>query len=113
MVQLKYFGDGRDYFKYDLIKNVFEKTTLRHYVFVPMLTGHREDNEGKVAPNNRGDKPQELLDFMASCQNKSLKHWQSWILNYARSYATAEPVDLTFFSGERRKSKDVVYCAGA
>lgn len=46
MVQLKYFGDDRDYFKYDLITSLVSDTTLRHYVFVPMLTEHRHDNEG-------------------------------------------------------------------
>lgn len=104
MVQLKYFGDSRDYFKYDLIKSVFEKTTLRHYVFVPMLTEHREDNEGKVTPKNWGDKSQELLDFMVSCENKSLRHWQSWLSGYAESYITVDPVDLTFFSDEHRNT---------
>ena len=41
MVQLKYFGDNRDFFKYDLITVVLEHTSLSHYVFIPMLIAHR------------------------------------------------------------------------
>jgi hypothetical protein len=61
MVQLKYFGDNRDFFKYDLITAVFKHPSMRHYVFVPMLTEHRHDNEGKKPPRNRGDKSDALL----------------------------------------------------
>lgn len=104
MVQLKYFGDSRDYFKYDLITSIFERTTLRHHVFVPMLTEHRDDKEGKVRSKNRGDKSQELLDFIDSCEHKSLKHWQSWLSGYVHSYTTVEPVDLTFFSDQNREA---------
>lgn len=98
MVQLKYFGDSRDYFKYDLIQAVLERSSLRHYVFVPMLTDHREDNEGKKTPVNRGDKAQELLTFIKGCGCKSLKHWERWLARYVESYSTVEPVDQTFFS---------------
>lgn len=38
MVQLKYFGDSRDYFKYDLITTLVQHTSLDNYLFVPMLT---------------------------------------------------------------------------
>lgn len=102
MVQHKYFGDSRDYFKYDLIKTVLESTNLRHYVFIPMLTEHREDREGRVSPKDRGDKSRELLNFISSCEGKRLKHWKSWVARHADSYSTVEPVDETFFSDESR-----------
>jgi hypothetical protein len=102
MVQLKYFGDSRDFFKYDLITAVFERSSLRHYVFVPMLTEHRHDNEGKKAPRQRGDKSADLLVFIKRCSCKSLKHWEAWLKNYVNSYRTLEPVDETFFSDRMR-----------
>ena len=102
MVQLKYFGDSRDYFKYDLIRAVFKCSSLRHYVFVPMLTEHRHDNEGKKTPRNRGDKTDDLLEFITRCSNKSLKHWECWLSRYVASYKTKEPVDETFFSDKTR-----------
>lgn len=104
MVQHKYFGDSRDYFKYDLIKTVLENTALRHYVFIPMLTEHRDDAEGKVSPKDRGDKSPDLLHFIRSCESKSLKHWRSWVARYAESYSTVEPVDETYFSDDGRET---------
>lgn len=102
MVQQKYFGDNRDYFKYDLIRTVFERSSLNRYVFIPMLTEHRDDNEGKKLPSNRGDKSDELLKFITECNGKSLKHWERWLARYVKSYATIEPVDRTFFSDASR-----------
>jgi hypothetical protein len=104
MVQLKYFGDSRDYFKYDLITEVIEHTSLRHYVFVPMLTKHRDNSEGQKASINRGDKSEDLLRFIAQCGYKSLTHWEHWLQRYVLSYTTVEPVDSAFFSDDDRKS---------
>ena len=104
MVQLKYFGDSRDYFKYDLITAVIERTSLRHYVFVPMLTKHRDNSEGQKSPTNRRDKSEDLLRFIAKCGSKSLTHWELWLQRYVQSYATVEPVDSTFFSDDDRNS---------
>jgi hypothetical protein len=102
MVQLKYFGDSRDFFKYDLITAVFEQSSLRHYVFIPMLTEHRHDNEGNKLPRNLGDKSEHLFKFIASCNAKSLTHWEKWLIPYVDSYKTIEPVDETFFSDQAR-----------
>lgn len=106
MVQLKYFGDSRDFFKYDLITFLLKKGKLRNYVFVPKLTYHREDGEGNIHPRNKnGDKSAELLDFIMASQKhgKSLKHWQKWLAPYVEGrYATKEPVDETYFSHETR-----------
>ena len=38
MVQLKYFGDDRDYFKYDSITYLLKAGLFRRYAFIPMLT---------------------------------------------------------------------------
>lgn len=102
MVQLKYFGDSRDFFKYDLITAVLDQLSLRHYVFIPMLTEHRQDNEGKKIPCKRGNASDKLLEFIASCDGKSLKHWEAWLIHYVDSYRTLEPVDNKFFSDQSR-----------
>jgi hypothetical protein len=102
MVQLKYFGDKYDYFKYDLITEVFKHTSLHNYVYIPMLTQHRDDREGKTLPANPGGKSEELLRYIADCKTKSLKHWQTWLNQHVESYNTIEPVDSTLFSDNKR-----------
>lgn len=104
MVQLKYFGDNRDFFKYDLITSIFCSTSsLCNYVFVPMLTEHRVDNEGNIPPRNIGGKSEGLLSFIKGCENKSLTHWKTWLLPLVNSYETIEPSDSTFFSDRARE----------
>jgi len=102
MVQLKYFGDKYDYFKYDLITEVFKYSSLHHYVYIPMLTEHRDDKEGRTRPINRGSKSEELRHYIVGRKTKSLKHWESWLNQYVRSYRTVEPVDSAFFSDAKR-----------
>jgi len=103
MVQLKYFGDNRDFFKYDLITSIVTASSLRNYVFVPMLTEHRFDNEGNIAPRNNGGKSEELLSFITCCNTKSLTHWETWLLPRVASYETIGPPDTTFFSDDTRE----------
>jgi hypothetical protein len=102
MVQLKYFGDDRDFFKYDLLTHVLSSTDLINYAFIPMLTRHRQSNEGNKAPNHNTARSEELFRFIDLCPNKSLKHWEAWLNDHVESYKTIEPVDETFFSDENR-----------
>ncbi len=102
MVQLKYFGDDRDFFKYDLITFILKKSRLSNYVFIPMLTEHRNDNEGQKTPADKNDRSHELLQFMLGCPSKSLKHWENWISHFADQYLTVEPVDSTYFHDSSR-----------
>jgi hypothetical protein len=102
MVQLKYFGDNRDYFKYDLITSIFEAKLLKRYVFIPMLTGHRDDNEGNMTPKLTGDKSVRLYEFIKICHYKSLDHWETWLTPYVFSYKTIKPADQVFFRDESR-----------
>ncbi|MEI9477823.1 MAG: hypothetical protein WCO26_14775 [Deltaproteobacteria bacterium] len=97
MVQPKFFGDNRDYFKYDLITSIFQANLLERYVFIPMLTYHRNDKAGKKAPKYDGIKSLELYEFIKGCQDRSLKSWKTWIVPYVTSYQTVEPVDQTYF----------------
>jgi len=104
MVQLKYFGDYRDFFKYDLITSVVAASSLNKYVFVPMLTEHRFDNEGKKAPRYAGGKSKELLTFINRCPSKSLTHWEKWLSSSrVDSYETINPPDTIFFSDDERE----------
>lgn len=107
MVQAKYFGDIRDYFKYDLITSlVTEVSSFRKYVFIPMLTPPREDNQGsKKIPRDIGNKRHELQSFIQGCQGKSLRHWETWLARYVNNYHTIEPVDETYFYNDRESRR--------
>ena len=104
MVQLKYFGDARDYFKYDLITKIFKADILRNYSFIPMLTDHREDNEGNRRPVKRDGRSERLYQFITNRIGKSLDHWEEWLSQYVDSYHTVKPADQTFFRHESRDS---------
>ena len=104
MVQLKYFGNSRDYFKYDLITSILEGMKIDHYVFVPMLTNHQIDNEGNKTPMMIGGKSAALLSFIGDCGSKSpsLCHWEQWLNRYVKSYKTIEPADNIYFTDSAR-----------
>ncbi len=109
MVQLKYFGDSRDFFKYDLITQILDDTKIENYVFVPMLTRHRIDNEGKKTPIKNGDKSEDLHSFIGGCDPKSLNHWEKWLSPHVKSYMTVEPVDESYFEDQNRDSYWITY----
>jgi hypothetical protein len=102
MVQLKYFGDSRDYFKYDLITCLLGNDLLSNYVFVPMLTNHRVDGEGNIVPRQVGGKSLDLLSFIGNCGTKDLNHWETWLKPYVANYRTMQPVNETFFRDDAR-----------
>lgn len=102
MVQLKYFGDSRDFFKYDLITQILDEMKIENYVFVPMLTKHRIDNEGKKTPIKNGDKSEDLHSFIGRCNPKSLSHWEKWLIAHVENYKTVEPVDESYFEDDSR-----------
>jgi len=102
MVQLKYFGDSRDFFKYDLITSILEGMEIDNYVFIPMLTNHRIDNEGNKTPTMIGGKSQDLLSFISTCNSKSLCHWKQWLNKNTKNYKTIEPVDNIVFDDTTR-----------
>ena len=104
MVQLKYFGDDRDVFKYDLIRTVLISSLVKRYAFVPMLTKHRDDAEGKMRPRERDEASHALLKFIATRNDKSLQHWETWLSSHVSTYKTVEPVDGTFFSETTRET---------
>ena len=97
MVQLKYFGDDRDYFKYDLITSIFQARIVSRYVYIPMLTEDGPDRQGEIAPRRREGRSSKLYDFIMGCNEKSLRHWQTWLERYTVSYETVEPADKTYF----------------
>jgi hypothetical protein len=103
MVQLKYFGDSRDYFKYDLITWILDEMGADTYVFVPMLTNHRTDREGNKRPKPIGGKSASLLSFIGGCPSASLCHWKTWLApQHVDNYKTVEPVDAMFFTDGMR-----------
>lgn len=110
MVQLKYFGDSRDFFKYDLITQILDDTKFENYVFVPMLTRHRIDNEGKKSPIKNSDKSEALHSFIRGCDPKSLNHWKKWLSpQHVKNYMTVEPVDESYFEDQNRDFYWITY----
>ncbi|MBU2570510.1 MAG: hypothetical protein KJ725_10875 [Gammaproteobacteria bacterium] len=103
MVQLKYFGDSRDYFKYDLITHLLTDGVISNYAFVPMLTNHRVDGEGNKTSKHIRGKSKELLSFIEKCDSKSLEHWELWLKPHIESYVTVHPVNEMFFEDATRK----------
>ncbi len=103
MVQLKCFGDSRDYFKYDLITHLLKSRVVSNYAFIPMLTNHRVDGEGNKTPKHIGGKSKELLSFIDRCDSKDLKHWECWLKPHIESYVTIHPVNEVFFEDEARE----------
>jgi hypothetical protein len=77
---------------------------LRNYTFIPMLTDHREDNEGNRRPVRKDGRSSRLYEFIASRNGKSLDHWEQWLGQYVVSYHTVKPADETFFCDESRDS---------
>ena len=102
MVQLKYFGDSRDYFKYDLITFLLKNGGAENYVFIPMLTNHRIGNEGNKSPKPVEGKSKKLLSYIGNCSSKDLNHWETWLGSYAKTYKTVQPVNETFFEDAER-----------
>lgn len=103
MVQLRYFGDSRDYFKYDLIAFVLQDMEIENYVFVPMLTKDRGGNEGNRRPQDDGSKSKELLSSIESCVSKDLNHWETWLKKKSvKSYETVQAVNKTYFDDAQR-----------
>ncbi len=102
MVQLKYYGDDRDYFKYDLISVILKEIGFDNYGFVPMLTKHRDDNEGSIAPKQSDCKSKELLRFICSHSTPDLNNWELWLKKFVPSYLTVQPINSIYIGNRDR-----------
>lgn len=102
MVQLKYFGDSRDFFKYDLITHLLKNGVASNYAFIPMLTNHRADGEGNKTPKHIEGKSSDLLSFIDQCNTKDLDHWEQWLRPHVDSYITVHPVNGIIFEDGTR-----------
>ncbi len=102
MVQLKYYGDDRDYFKYDLISFILKNGNFKQYGFVPMLTEHRYDNEGNISPIPSNCKSNDLFNFIITHSNKDLNNWKLWLKQYVSTYNCIQPVNTDYFNESNR-----------
>ncbi|MBU0464296.1 MAG: hypothetical protein KKE12_11900, partial [Proteobacteria bacterium] len=102
MVQLKYYGDDRDYFKYDLITFVLKNGNFKQYGFVPMLTEHRYNNEGNILPSPSNCKSKELLNFIATHSKPNLNNWEVWLKQFIAKYASIQPINTDYFNHGNR-----------
>jgi len=103
VVQLKYYGDDRDYFKYDMISFILKEICFENYGFIPMLTKHRYDNEGRIAPIQNDCKSIELLRFIHAHSTPDLNKWELWLQKLVSSYLTVQPINSTYFGNRNRK----------
>ena len=102
MVQLKYYGDDRDYFKYDLITFVLKNSDFKQYGFVPMLTEHRYDNEGNISPNPSDCKSKDLLNFIAAHSKPDLNNRELWLNHYVSTYNCMQPINTDYLTDSNR-----------
>lgn len=70
----QYFGDIRDYLKYDLLQETIEKIAgINRLSYIPMLTRKDNRNDGSKEINGMGEKRPELYRFLSNCrQNQQL-----------------------------------------
>jgi len=102
MVQLKYYGDDRDYFKYDLISFILKSGIFKQYGFVPMLTKHRYDNEGNIPPTPSDCKSKKLLNFISLHPKPDLNNWELWLKKYVYTYNCIQPINTNYFNDDNR-----------
>lgn len=79
MVQLKYFGAGRDHFKYDLMSSILEDMKVETYVFIPMFISNPLKDEANPSQEPTGRTSTSLLSFIGACAAKSPCHWERWL----------------------------------
>lgn len=46
-MNILYFGDARDTFKFELLKKLYDSLSLNQILYIPMLTSNYISNEGK------------------------------------------------------------------
>jgi hypothetical protein len=67
-----------------------------------MLTEHRYDNEGNVAPAPSDCKSEELLEFISEHSMPDLNNWETWLSRFVASYVTIQPANTTYFNDADR-----------
>ncbi len=60
----QYFGDRRDFFKYDLLLDLVEGHGSRKLTFIPMLTPNDGSAEGTLTHYDCGERRQSLCEFL-------------------------------------------------
>lgn len=86
----QYFGDKRDYLKYDLLQETVEKMDcVNKLSFIPMLTKNDQKNDGNNRNYEMGKKRPELYRFLRGCsENNQLnilslrRYFDGWAYEY-------------------------------
>ena len=63
----QYFGDKRDFFKYDLAIELCERIPLKQLTFIPMLTENDGTEEGKFTNYDCKSMREDLYVFLQNC----------------------------------------------
>lgn len=73
----QYFGDRRDFFKYDLVLTFIEKiNSLRAFAFIPMLTENDDTEDGNLTQYD-GSRRKDLEEFLRNCLSTSSRDIQN------------------------------------
>ncbi len=64
----QFFADRRDFFKYDFLLEILEKSGfLRQLTFIPLLTANDNRIGGKLTEYEPGNRRPELYQFLRTC----------------------------------------------
>ncbi|MFC1994296.1 hypothetical protein ACFLVI_03430 [Chloroflexota bacterium] len=81
----QYFGDSRDFFKYDLVLTLLERiNNLKQFTFIPMLTRDDDTSHGNLTSYD-GARRRDLESFLKQCVDESsrnIRHLRSFMSNY-------------------------------
>jgi len=86
-VKNQFFGDRRDYFKYDLLLEIMEGTpSLHQLTIVPMLTPDDESNHGRLTNYRVGSAKPELYHFLKNCRRRDIREMKIYFENQSFAY---------------------------
>lgn len=70
----QFFGDKRDFFKYDLHLSVLRELQLERFTLVPLLTPNDATTAGRITRYTRRQRSKEIFDFLQDCLRQERRH---------------------------------------
>lgn len=101
----QYFGDRRDFFKYDLALTLIEQIdSLKVFTFIPMLTESDASNDGNVTQYD-GSRRRDLNIFLRDClqtSNRNIVNLRAFMANQT-DLVYYPYKDSEFFTNQSRR----------
>ena len=100
----KFFADKNDFFKYDLLLEVMEKSPfLKQLTFIPMLTPMDDRKGGELKDYKPGNRRMDLYEFLKKCLNTGRRDIRQLTKFFGKKTFHYTPYrDSTFFSNKTR-----------